>query len=160
MVALKKLIFVILFTGAIAVWFYNISLLTANPFPFIKKISKIGPVLITKDAPVLDAWQANGRDPFYCKLFMGEFNRKILVNSMVVKRSAPASVPPILLNEYQVGGIVYDPRNPMAIILYAGRSIMVKQNDSLNSFKIQKIGKDSITILCKGQKLYLVQNKK
>lgn len=153
MIPWKKILFVLLSVAAIGIWLYNISIFVNNHPGTTKAAESIpAPLILPVQHP---AWKPDGKDPFYCREFMGEYHKRPLYG--VVKTNTLSNTPVPQLAGYKIGGIVFDSNNPMAIIQKDGQSTMVKRNDSLGLYKVYKIGKDTITLLYNGRKFYLVK---
>jgi hypothetical protein len=77
----------------------------------------------------------------------------LLQNAAAVKKTARAE--PVKLPECKVGGIVYNESNPMALLQYKGKSIMIKEGDVVDSMLVKDIGRDSIKVVYRKRIFYL-----
>jgi type II secretory pathway component PulC len=91
-------------------------------------------------------------DPFFCKVFMAENSPSIDTKKGKVKLlvTEEISLPPCSL-----GGIVYNEENPMVLFNAGTKSILAKQGDVIDSITIDKIGKDSVSLIYKGKRFVI-----
>ncbi len=137
----RRTLFVALAVAAIAVWGYNIRLIfnpggDREPVAAAPSPRQAGPGTVW-------AYPGDTPDPFFCKAFMAEVS--------LGPKARAARKKPVHLPQCAITGIVYNASNPMAMIRYDGKSVMVKKGDVLGEMTIQKVEKDTVRIFYKGK---------
>jgi hypothetical protein len=133
----RKLFFPILLALAAGVWLYDIALLTGGHSS--KQSKPEGTLTGVSLSMAKHVYKADFADPFFCKELMAP----VLPSShgALQRRAIPIVLPPC-----SIGGIVYNPGNPMALIVVNGKSQLSKKGDTIDSITVSEIGKDYVKL--------------
>jgi len=148
MTAARKGLFAILLIAAIGIWTHD-ALLVINPLQKERNSAEKGIARPAKgQANHAFIYPPDFPDPFYCAEFM-QLPQPPQATSQRIK--APRNFVPVSLPQCKIGGIVYNAQKPMAMLLYSGKSILIKPGDVIDSMHIKEIRPDSVRIVYKGK---------
>ncbi|MBD3242906.1 MAG: hypothetical protein GF331_20100 [Chitinivibrionales bacterium] len=130
--------------GAAAVWLLTNAAKKGPAQPAVEP-GPVGSVVDMTQTHAPYRYTADFRDPFRCDAFMGAQKPKKTATE-AKRRRAKAPPRAVTPPQCEVGGIVYNETNPMAILVTGGSSRLVKAGDTVDSVTVERVDRDTVWV--------------